>query len=723
MLLLILFISMFDGCKNAGENERAEMRTIRGNYTYSSVIIPDALGNGLMEHIAKLNDKVYYSKGQHIYAYDLATKKHKEILDFLPSKNAALMSMAAGENRIWLIEKSSAHLYHRAIEDNGSEEALFDISFIYGGGADYTVYSMRVDKDENISLLLNNQIITLDNKGTEICRIESNGTITGILSDASHTIRAIAIEGNSIYVYDINIEKEKLENPIVLPQGTDNWFDGNGNYDLFYKDKDKLFGLKMDSRESVELLEWAACDIDASYVPLMIPIYENDFFCIMDRPSFSENLTFHLTTEEVVKTEKITLTMAVFNPGHWLMSAVSEFNLSSAEYRIEVINYPSTNSGYTFGHIDNEQQTKFITEMTAGNIPDIIDVSVLPVECYAKKGMFEDLYPYIDADPELSREDILPNILQAIEIDGHLYHTLSDFYIETVMGRSGILGNDIGWTLDEFLQTDADNQCFYASREMLLEYFSVIYAEEFIDWEHGTCGFDNEKFIRLLNILKSQISEEKIDAAWLDMGSAFRNGEYLLYPYVIVNPLALQNFQYLFDEDYVFKGYPLEKGGGNFIRSNYSPQLAISKASVHKEAAWSFVRTMFTEEYQTLHNILYMPTNKASMDKYMKSYMTPEYEIDSYGNEVEIPKAVFSAYDAYGDSSNTNFINAYAVSQEDYVKFMELLNSSNRLYRPDIAVFNMIKEACSAFFADDKTAEETARIIQARIGIYVSEQS
>jgi hypothetical protein len=54
---------------------------------------------------------------------------------------------------------------------------------------------------------------------------------------------------------------------------------------------------------------------------------------------------------------------------------------------------------------------------------------------------------------------------------------------------------------------------------------------------------------------------------------------------------------------------------------------------------------------------------------------------------------------------------------------MELLNSSNRLYRPDIAVFNMIKEACSAFFADDKTAEETARIIQARIGIYVSEQS
>jgi hypothetical protein len=37
---------MFDGCKNAGENERAENEDYRGNYTYSSVIIPDALGNG-----------------------------------------------------------------------------------------------------------------------------------------------------------------------------------------------------------------------------------------------------------------------------------------------------------------------------------------------------------------------------------------------------------------------------------------------------------------------------------------------------------------------------------------------------------------------------------------------------------------------------------------------------------------------------------------------------
>jgi hypothetical protein len=44
--------------------------------------------------------------------------------------------------------------------------------------------------------------------------------------------------------YDINIEKEKLEKPDCSPKGTDNWFDGNGNYDLFYKDKDKLFGLK-----------------------------------------------------------------------------------------------------------------------------------------------------------------------------------------------------------------------------------------------------------------------------------------------------------------------------------------------------------------------------------------------------------------------------------------------------------------------------------------------
>ncbi len=96
--------------------------------------------------------------------------------------------------------KQHDHLYLRAIDENGSEEAMFDISFIYGGGEDYPVNSMRVDKDENISLLMNNQIITLCNNGGEVCRIESSGAITGLLSDAIHTIRAIAIEGNSIYV-------------------------------------------------------------------------------------------------------------------------------------------------------------------------------------------------------------------------------------------------------------------------------------------------------------------------------------------------------------------------------------------------------------------------------------------------------------------------------------------------------------------------------------------
>jgi len=89
--------------------------------------------------------------------------------------------------------------------------------------------------------------------------------------------------------------------------------------------------------------------------------------------------------------------------------------------------------------------------MTACVIPDILDVTGLLFSRYAAKGLFEDLYPFIDADPELQRDDLVENVIRLKETDGALYRAASYFGIGTLMGKSSVLGNSIGWTMDEFL--------------------------------------------------------------------------------------------------------------------------------------------------------------------------------------------------------------------------------------------------------------------------------
>ncbi len=58
--------------------------------------------------------------------------------------------------------------------------------------------------------------------------------------------------------------------------------------------------------------------------------------------------------------------------------------------------------------------------MTTGNCPDIIGLDGLDYNQYANKGIFEDLYPYMEKTG-MDRQDFLGNVLEAYEVDGKLY--------------------------------------------------------------------------------------------------------------------------------------------------------------------------------------------------------------------------------------------------------------------------------------------------------------
>ena len=70
--------------------------------------------------------------------------------------------------------------------------------------------------------------------------------------------------------------------------------------------------------------------------------------------------------------------------------------------------------------------------MAAGNGPDIWDQS-LPLDQYARERAFEDLWPWIEGDPDLGREAVMEHVLDCASTDGALYTVCGSFVINTAI--------------------------------------------------------------------------------------------------------------------------------------------------------------------------------------------------------------------------------------------------------------------------------------------------
>lgn len=219
------------------------------------------------------------------------------------------------------------------------------------------------------------------------------------------------------------------------------------------------------------------------------------------------NLSFYGEKEKadnVTPKEEITYgTMAL----DWdVKRMIIDFNKSNEKYRIVVKEYGTED--YQTG------RTQFNADLTTKNCPDLVELSALNYTQYASKGIFEDLYPYMDQSG-LKKEDFLENVLKAYEVDRKLYAVVPGFYVTTTMAKQSMVGDITGWTLAEMLdfveRIDPENIFDGGARESIFYYFIYNNIDEFIDWETGKCFFDGEDFIRTLEFAAKFPSYEEMN--------------------------------------------------------------------------------------------------------------------------------------------------------------------------------------------------------------------
>ncbi len=325
----------------------------------------------------------------------------------------------------------------------------------------------------------------------------------------------------------------------------------------------------------------------------------------------------------------------------------------------------------------------------------------------------------------INKDDYLENILKAYEWDGKLCGLIPRFYISTSMAKVSQVGDVTGWTLEEmldFAETKEPEQLFQGStRDGIFYYCIYNNIDEFINWETGECMFTGEGFIRTLEFAAKFPEEYNYNEEEEREGiaSQIRNDKILLMQNSISSVQEYQMMNGMFGEKIAFLGYPNSERKGNLIQPT-GGCMGLSSKSDKKDGAWEFMKTMISKEYQDSFSDERgggwgFPVRKDALEKQFEKDMAPEYYEDENGEKVEQPKTTWG-WDDFE-------MEIMAATQEEVDGVKALIVSAEKLpgNSNDEQLTNIITEESAPFFKGQKTAKDTAAVIQNRIQIYVNE--
>ena len=368
--------------------------------------------------------------------------------------------------------------------------------------------------------------------------------------------------------------------------------------------------------------------------------------------------------------------MAAVGTRHARLEAlVSEFNNSSERYYALIHYY--------------DDSAPLITEMIAGNAPDVLEMTSVPMTLTGRN--FVDLLPYMEEDPEVQREDLVQSVLSALLVNDQLLAIPSSFYLQTLVGREEMVGARRNWTTEDLraiLNEKGDAYSAFpawmTSKELML-WVANISLGQFVDWNNLDCDFTNDAFIALLEFCKEMPSEFNSDSYVSDYEE-----EVLLTVEMFQNVDRLQTIKSNYGgENISYIGFPGDgtNNGSFFSRSDQDVMLAIPIGAKNKAAAWELVRYTLT------------PTWQAS---------APGLPL-----RMEILEKQVSALENESDG---------LITEADAAKFLDVLLGSEVFIYDDDTISEIVLEEASPYFMGEKSAASVAELIDSRVGLYLAEQ-
>lgn len=399
--------------------------------------------------------------------------------------------------------------------------------------------------------------------------------------------------------------------------------------------------------------------------------------------------------------DRIVLTVGTIGSSFALTGAVDAFNSENRDYEFRIVNYLEL---ATYDAADAMYMMKVDLEL---GLLDAVSLFSQYTSTFARAGALEDLYPYIDADTELNREDFVAGILAGMEVNGALYSFSPDFFIVSAAGLAENVGTDMLITTEKLRAVRGElpkGSSYFGpdiTRREFLKYMYCVSGDSFIDWENWQGNFESDGFVRTLELaldLPAEVSPQQ------------DGGEASVYPWEVEAALEIEEIRSLHASRYqsgrtvTYTGLPIsaEMNAGH-AAVPASAEVGMAVGSQYKKEVWSLLRRLLTEDNQLnlaarrfRTSAPFLPLNRNALERMAK--------------ETTMPGGDF-------------YLDNWVTTEEASAQKIELIESVENVYRDGwsldpsftFPVIEIILEEAEHYFEGRRTAQEAAVIIQSRV--------
>ena len=493
--------------------------------------------------------------------------------------------------------------------------------------------------------------------------------------------------------------------------GSNILLNGNDEYSFCVKGEFELLGAK-DSNELTPVFRFQDLDIQSSEI-VFLNFMDNGRFLAVKESEKTE-LSYIIKGHKKGENKKIVLNLASLNKDSLIEKEVAKFNKTNDKYRINIKRY---------GEYEEPLQN-FLVDMSAGVKFDLVEIPINENDKIVEKGILSDLYPFIDSDEIIKRDDFYKNMLEAFENEGRLYQSVSFVHLFGWVTKQSQLRNIGRWDIESvqsFMEQNPEINIFTdASGEEILKQMIFVSSKELIDWKRHNCKFDSDEFKNILMLARNYgMGRSKIREA--DKVSALLEDRLLF----VETPISIEDFcvyHKVLGEDMTVVASPYVKQSGVNLYSTM-PQIGIISNSKYKDGAWQFARIFFTKEYQDISDdasfqmtdYLGFPVRKDCMEDLLRRFTaTEDYEKDGKWYTAIKTNDYSIRWDEFD-------INIGPLDESEEKMLRELLLNSKQKQEVDPLIWNIVLDESRCFFSGEKSLEETTKIIQNRVTIYMNE--
>lgn len=699
-------------------------------------------------------DDTAYRTG--LFAMDLATKEVTQV-DYQRTElqegregSFSLSELCAGpDGTVWVVE--TAETYYFELPDDFDENTQSKWNYYmpsepivkllqYGAdGKQVSSTSIQVEGElgSYFSFMadLNGNVYCTDL--TSVYIFGADGSAIGTLAYDSGYLIQLGVHGVAVLSYGIGgdtlinridpaagafLDPISVDHGSILPQT------GNEKYLYTYVSNGKLFGTDAATNIAVEILDLLSCDINDSRVIEHSVLDDGRIVALQTVSQGSSGVgtayQYDLVMVELANVssmpEKQLLTLGCVQLENSMKDHIIQFNQSNDQVRIVVKDYASYGA------------QALASAMSSDNAPDLIMTDSLPVAQYASDGKLVDLWPLIENDGELSKNELMTHLFETASIDGKLYEAASAFSIYSAAGKAETVGKKTNWTLADLnsaLGRLNDNATVFGSdnaSESFLNTYLYQVLDQYVDWSGAAATFNDQRFADLLEFAV-QLSDESIKNS---EANNKKSGEYsrlysntqLLTTCYIDSFDQIKYANAMHRGEATFVGYPTENGQGNLFA--LIDPVAITSACDNLDAAWTFVRTFLTKDYQLQKDLDGFPTNKTAFDEYAKQEMTPEYQknaegeyiLDETGNKIEVSSGSLRLEEILS-------LELLSVTKEEYDQFMALYESCSVMARANPDLAELITPEINSIFTEGSSVEDAALAVQTTVQAYLKENT